>query len=341
MSGDCHWWSATMSGDMNYRIRHQAYDDCRARFVSEYEIISPCHLDSIREYLGTDKMDFKDPAWRVHTNSYERDTVPAAIRYHYAESENLSVPEYVLYGQMFQMNLHEHAMEALRFRKNDPVIDCQGALIWSFSDCWGETGWSVLDYYLRRKPSYYGLRRACAPVKIITRQRGEQFITRLVNDTLKPVSGVVEFGWWRLDASRREVQAREVTVPANGMIEVAAEKVLSSKEREPSEWLYASVLRQDGVAVDQSVWLLEPYRKLTVSPPQIKVVACGEDCLEVSSPVYAHAVHVEERRVLQGRLTYLSCRPTSAGPGRPPGSCCCGNCPNWRTSARHSMTTYR
>ena len=43
----------------------------------------------------------------------------------------------------------------------------------------------------------------------------------------------------------------------NGMIEVATEKVVSTRDRDPSKWLYASVLRKDGAAVDQSVWLLQ------------------------------------------------------------------------------------
>jgi beta-mannosidase len=251
-------------------------------------------MDSIREYLPPDEMKLDSPSWRMHTNEIDRGTLSAAIRFHYSDPEKLSLPEYVLYGQMFQMLMHENAMEALRFRKNDPIIDCQGALIWSFSDCWGETGWSVLDYYLRRKASYYGLRRACSPVKVITRQRGDLFVTRLVNDTLEPVAGKVEYGWWRLDGGSRETQLREVTVPANGMIEVTSEKALSSKEKDPTQWLYASVLRKDGLAADQSVWLLEPYRKLSVSPPQIKVAPCADGCLEASSPVYAHAVHVED-----------------------------------------------
>ncbi len=297
MSGDCHWWSATMSGDMNQRIRHQPYDQCRSRFNSEYGIIGPCHLDSIREYLSPDEMKRDSLAWRMHTNSFDGNssTLSAAIRLHYADPEKLSLPEFVLYGQMFQMSLHEHAMEALRFRKLDPVADCEGALIWSFSDCWGETGWSVLDYYLRRKPSYYGLRRACAPVKVITRQRGDHLVTRLVNDTLQPVSGKVEYGWWRLDGESRETQSREVTVPANGMIEVASEKIASAKEKDPTQWLYASVLWKDGnMQADQSIWLLAPFRKLQVKPPQIRAVLCDDGSLDVSSPVYSHAVHVED-----------------------------------------------
>ena len=153
----------------------------------------------MHEYLAPDERHPGSPAWQMHTNTFEKETVPAAIRWHYAEPETLSIAEYVLYGQMFQASLHGHAMEALRFRKDDPVDDCQGALIWSYSECWGETGWSILDYYLRRKASYYWFRRACAPVKVIVRQRGARLVTRLVNDTLEPVTGVVEAGWWAVE----------------------------------------------------------------------------------------------------------------------------------------------
>ena len=162
-SGDCHWWfPAFMNERMERRVRHEVFDECRARFVSEYGIIGPCHLDSIREYLFPEEMHPDHPAWRLHTNEFERDTLAAAISHHYADPEKLKVPEYVKFGQMFQAIMHGNAMEALRFRKHDPVNDCAGALIWSYSDCWGETGWSILDYYLRRKASYYWTRRACA-----------------------------------------------------------------------------------------------------------------------------------------------------------------------------------
>jgi beta-mannosidase len=196
---------------------------------------------------------------------------------------------------MFQASLHGHAMEALRFRKNDPVDDCQGALIWSFSDCWGETGWSILDYYLRRKASYYWFRRACAPLKIIVRQRQERLVTRIVNDTLQPFSGVVDAGWWQLDGSRREVESRPVAVPANSMLEVASAPLPAVPERDPRRWLYAAVLRgDDGVARDQSIWTLRPHRELALATPDIRVVPLAGGGLEVSSPVYCHGVHVED-----------------------------------------------
>ena len=296
IAGDCHWWSPFfMNREMNRRIRHQTFDECRARFVSEYGVIGPCHLESMREYLTPEELRPDSLAWRVHTNSFEKETVPAAIRLHYADPETLSVPEYVLYGQMFQAIIHGHALEALRFRKHDPTDDCQGALIWSYSDCWGETGWSILDYYLRRKASYYWFKRACVPLKVIVRQRGDRLVTRLVNDTLAAFAGTVELGWWRLDGTAREVESNRVNVAANEMLEVGAAPLAAPAVRNPRQWLYAAVLRgTDGIAFDHSVWTLAPHRELALAKPEIQVHSLAAREIEISCPVYCHAVHVED-----------------------------------------------
>jgi len=296
LSGDNHWWAPFfMNPDMNRRIHHETFDECRARFVSEYGVIGPCHLDSIREYLAPEEMRPDSLAWRMHTNTFEKETVPAAVRLHYGDPESLSVADYVVYGQMFQAFIHGYALEALRFRKHDPRDDCQGALIWSFSDCWGETGWSILDYYLRRKASYYWFRRACAPVKVIVRRRADRLVTRIVNDSLQAVNVTVESGWWQLDGGSKEAKSRPVNVSANSMLEVGSEAIPPENERDPKAWVYASVLRgANGVPFDQSVVTLAPYRQLTLAAPAISVRSLPDNQLEVSSSVFCHAVHLED-----------------------------------------------
>jgi beta-mannosidase len=200
-----------------------------------------------------------------------------------------------MYAQMCQAYLHGPAVESMRFRKHDPTDDCAGALIWSYSEPWGEIGWSLLDYHLRRKPSYYWVRRANAPVKIIVRRRGDELVTRLVNDTLKPTSGTVEYGWWHVDGSKHETESRPVEVAANEMKELARAKIPPGEQRNPREWLYAAVLRdKDGRAVDQAICLLETHRKLALSPPQIKATSLPDGVIELSSPTFAHAVHTED-----------------------------------------------
>lgn len=296
LEGDCHWWHPFfMSPDRGRRIRPEVFDECRSRFVSEYGAIGPCHSDSMREYLAPEEMFPESHAWKMHTNQCEQGILGEAIRRHYIDPEGPSVDESSLYGQLFQAMAHGQAMEALRFRKQDPVNDCQGALIWSYSDCWGETGWSILDYYLRRKASYYAVRRACAPVKVIVRRRGDKFVTRLINDTLHSVRATVDVGWWRLDGMRQDVKSRTVTVPPNRMLQVHAGKSAAAGARNPNEWLYAAVLRgKNCEAEDQSICLLVPCRELAVSAPTIKCRRIGKGMLEVSSPVFAHAVRTED-----------------------------------------------
>ncbi|HEY3417539.1 MAG TPA: glycoside hydrolase family 2 protein, partial [Armatimonadota bacterium] len=285
--GNCHWWGAFMSRDFTQRCNLGVADACRAHFVSEYGIIGPPHEDSVREYLKPEEQTRDSLAWKIHVNTIEHGSVNAGIRLHYGDPEGLSFSDYLLYGQMHQAMAQGHAMEAMRFRKADPEAECWGALVWSYNDCWGEVGWSVIDHYLRRKASYYWLRRACQPVKIITRPRGEQMVTRIVNDTLQARAGEVQHGWFRLDGTDRRMTTRQVAIPANGMVEIAREVI--SDDLSPREWVYGAVLRGEGLE-DQAVWLLAPVRELALPEPQLAVNRQG-NLLEISSPVFCHAVH--------------------------------------------------
>jgi beta-mannosidase len=47
---------------------------------------------------------------------------------------------------------------------------CGGALVWQLNDCWPTISWSIIDYYQRKKPAYYTMRRALAPVAVAVRR---------------------------------------------------------------------------------------------------------------------------------------------------------------------------
>jgi hypothetical protein len=130
-------------------------------------------------------------------------------------------------------------------------------------------------------------------VKVIVRRRGENLVTRLVNDTLRVFQGRVEYGWWRLDGKDREIQAKPVLIEANQMLELYTEPITSG--RDPRQWLYAAVLYPVlGPAIDHSIWLMRPHRELALAYPEIQVTQLEDGRMEVSSPVYCHAVHTED-----------------------------------------------
>jgi beta-mannosidase len=165
--------------------------------------------------------------------------------------------------------------------------------VWSYNDCWGETGWSIIDHYARRKPSFYWFKRASRPVKVIVRAREGQLATRVVNDTLETYRAVVRYGWYRLDGTQRVLQEKKISIPADGMIDVASAAMAPPNGGSPREWLYAATLEGRGLPNDQSIWLLAPHRELALSRPEI-TSRVREGVLEVRSPVYCHGVHLED-----------------------------------------------
>jgi len=289
--GDCHWWpQGTMNPDMNRRIDPEVYDECVSPFVSEYGVIGYCRLESVREYLKPEEVNTDSRAWKEHTNTFEKNTIPAAIERHYADVAGLGLEARILYGQMFQATMYGLSLEALRFRKHDGRYDCQGALIWMYDDCWGETGWTPIDYYLRRKPSYYWIRNACAPVKAIVRRRGSHLAVRVVNDTLKPCEVEVHYGWFRTDGTDSRVSSRPLALTPNSMVEVARERVRGCSPWAPLECVYAAWLMGEGFETVPSIWKPAAHRQLRIFRPNLRVAVKGRG-IELLSDVYCHGVH--------------------------------------------------
>jgi beta-mannosidase len=321
-AGDCHWWTYGQR-QAEFPLIHEVFDTCRARFVSEYGMIGPLHEASMKECLKPEERRRDSLAFQVHTNTSTAVPVERGIAQYYADSDGLSLHDFTLYGQMAQAHFYGGSVEAFRFRRYDPVDDCQGALIWMYDDCWGEMGWTPIDYYLRRKASYYWLKRACKPVKVIVRRRGRQLVTRIINDTRHAYRGEVRLGWMRLDGTETRVQDMPVFIPTNSMIEIATERIPAKSVLDPRHWVYAALLH-DGARFepDSAIYPLLPTRRLRLSPAEIQVTTDGRE-IELLSQVYCHAVHAEDggRGLLSDNyfdlLPGLPTRITYLGTGNP------------------------
>ena len=97
--------------------------------------------------------------------------------------------EYLLYSGVMQGCLYEEMAESLRHKPY-----CSGDLIWMYNDCWPETGWTIIDYYLTRKNAFYFLKRAFATRKLIMRIEEDVCIVTGHNETSSDRNGVQEYG---------------------------------------------------------------------------------------------------------------------------------------------------
>lgn len=101
-----------------------------------------------------------------------------------------------------------YSLEAFRVKE-----DCGGALFWMYTDCWGEIGWSIVDYYLNRKIAYYFVRRALQPVKLILRASGGRVRAIGVNDTPAEIRCEAEYGYVSFDGQDRDAARAELRLP--------------------------------------------------------------------------------------------------------------------------------
>jgi beta-mannosidase len=205
-----HWHDCMMNPDMQKRVTPEEYDQCNALFVSEFGYIgAPCR-ETIETYLDGAPPERRGDVWHHHTNTFEKGTVDAGIRKHYTEPEGLSLDDYILYSGLVQGLMYGYALESMRVRPN-----CHGSLFWMYEDCWGEVGWTIVDYARRRKISWYFVRRTYAPLRLILRPEGTGAIrVVLANDTLQDQDLDLEYGYVRLDGNAADLARMPVRAPA-------------------------------------------------------------------------------------------------------------------------------
>ncbi|MFK7696240.1 glycosyl hydrolase 2 galactose-binding domain-containing protein [Paenibacillus sp. HJGM_3] len=203
-----HWHDCMMNKEMEKRITPEEYDKVTAKFVSEYGYIGPCRRSTVASYHGGHEIDLLGPIWELHNNTFEKDTVRAGIGKHYVDPEGLGVEAYLLYAGLCQGLMLGYSLEALRAKPG-----CAGALFWMFNDCWGETGWTIVDYLLTRKLAYYYVKRALAPQALILREEGDEVIVVAVNEAERELRFTLETGFAAYDGSgEHDVRRAEVAL---------------------------------------------------------------------------------------------------------------------------------
>ena len=287
--GDCHYWDAYKDEDNPDRtITPEEYDSVTAKFVSEYGYAGPCSKASIIQYHGGKPVVMDDKIWELHTHGAVRDQINKAVDKHYGrEIKNLE--DFILFGGLYQGLMLQYSLEALRFKEF-----CSGALIWMYNDCWGESGWTIIDYYTRRKISFYFVKRALEHIRLIMREENGVIKVMGINETSEALCFNVDYGYVKFDGSIKE----------------STEAVIRM-----SPYSRQIVLEFDKTSYDQTegVYYVEPKECLkelapaTLRAGEIKNLKLSEADLEiydiekqadnlsfvVKSRSYAHAVHFD------------------------------------------------
>lgn len=295
--GDQHIWHFTHRPNDPRYLDLWRFTDFPVKFLSEFGVIGAMPIESVERCLSPEHRDPDDPVWLHHTNSsQEHGLLNRFMEVYFGGYKGLSLQQVILRSQAIQAEVLRHIYDEFRARK----FVCSGLLFWTLSDSYGVHNWSLVDYYLRRKPAYYAMKRAMSPVAPVIRGYEVQSFAGMsgwrehwanapqpltvwgVNDTLTAQSVSLT---WRVMTLRGEVLRQgtvEQVIPANASVRLA-EADVSGLAFVPEETiLHAALTCEDGT-VSENRYFFAPFAQMLSKDvkPQCTVERLGEGCFRL------------------------------------------------------------
>lgn len=209
--GDVHAWTylgRDPETKFKFRYELEAFDRMPARFSSEYGFHGALMESSVKRYLAGEEMDMAQKVWRHHgEQTGKHESICEAIDRHLVNSAGLDAAGYLRYSGVLQGCMYAEMAEAMRKKPYGA-----GDLIWMYNDCWPETGWTIIDYYLVRKISFYFLKRAFAPRKLIVRKTETGAQVTVINEMPEDLDLTISYGY--MDFAGNASQTGEKTLKA-------------------------------------------------------------------------------------------------------------------------------
>ncbi len=295
--GDQHPWSVGFA-DTDFR----KYRQMACRFPNEGGILGPNALPTTLACLppGTTGDSPLDPAragarltlaWEHHDNSVAywggaRPHPDVMLEQWLGRSRHdMTVSEYVYWAGVVQgIGLSEYIRN---FRRR--MFSTASAIFWMYNDCWPTTrSWTIVDYYGRRTPAFYPVRRAFQPVSVAVGVEGEDIVFSVVNEG-RPLRGELRYGFFALDGSRMDDTTMPINIGANEA-QVIARRPLADLHALGAE-LHAAyaLLRQDGREVSRDVLFLPTFKEMKWPQAQVRVRREGGQAI-FESDVFAWRV---------------------------------------------------
>jgi beta-mannosidase len=171
--------------------------------------------------------------------------------------QEMSLEDYVYYGGLLQgQALHEYIRN---FRRR--MFDSASAIFWMYNDCWPATrSWTIIDYYGRRTPSFYPVRRAFQPLAVFLASEENEVKCFGVNETFTRELDL-EFGLVSMNGAY-PLQIQKSTRLAGNASSLLASFPLSKWEEAGirSHCAYAILRTSSGEEVSRDILFL-PYFK--------------------------------------------------------------------------------
>lgn len=248
---------------------------------------------SLLEFIPPEQLYVNSPVWMFHNNTGETGIIKSFLEKYFIPEEKLSVDEYIISSQMMQAETFKLALDHWRRR----MFTTAGTLFWMYSDCWGTTGgWTIVDYYLRLKPSYFYVKRAFEPVHISIKQSDPAEVW-ILNDTYSTYPVDIEYGIMSFKGRILMAEHKKEELPVAGARLIGKiDTATIAEEQKSNVFCYSKVYSQDKLVSQDRIFLVD-FKHLELPKPGLKIklqrLNDHEYKLRLSSENFAWMVNVE------------------------------------------------
>lgn len=302
LAGDWHggsWWTFHMdkaATDIRDVIMLQ-----KSFFVSEfYAEGAPCEK-SMKEFMPDyDTWPIDKELWEFHT----KNNVYTGFKESLLEIMFSTTGRLMGESQDYCDLLNKTALtqgvvykeEIEHYRRNRD--SCSGLIFWMYNDCWPAISWSVVDYYLRPKLSYYYVKRAYAPVLLSFKKEANRRVgVYVINDGQDGLKVDIILYYGTTDGTKlKEKELKDVCVPANGLLKVSYEDYC--EERFINESFIAGKVMLDGILLSDNVFFFTEkpgdvnFPEYAEIKTELVEVRKGQYILKLNSDKYVRALEI-------------------------------------------------
>jgi beta-mannosidase len=263
--GDQHPWSVGFHNN-DFRL----YREMRSRFPNEGGVLGSVSLPTMLACLPEGQEHVGSPAWRLHDNSVNQQANVGWADNTLAlwagiDASTLTVEELTYWAGLLQGEGLREYCEG--FRRRSP--DTAAAIFWMYNDCWPTTrSWTIVDYFLRRTPSFHPVRRALAPVHVAVAVEGDEVVVYGLNDTPDTVEGELRFGLFDLAGGMPE----DLRVPAR-LAPSCSTRLASfplSTWADPTSTIAFAILERPDAEPVRSRLVLPLFKELSWAPANLE-----------------------------------------------------------------------
>ncbi|WP_145412631.1 glycosyl hydrolase 2 galactose-binding domain-containing protein [Paenibacillus xylanexedens] len=178
-----------------------------------------------------------------------------------------NIEDYMNFSMLTQAEGLRYGIEHFR-RINDRN---SGALVWQLNDSWPGTSWSMIDYELLPKASFYYARTFFHPVLLsLEHEPGHSLNLWVINDTQDEIGGQLRLIVYDLHGERLYNSTYEVKVPAQSSLQIVAVEEAEVLGTKPAEEVMVE-LQAEGFVVPMNRYFLRDPKDVVLPQSQLSV----------------------------------------------------------------------